>query len=84
MTLVKRLMAGVDGCRDGWLAVIQGGREVDALIAPDLKALLGAIPGALIAIDIPIGLPDRGSRDCDLQAPQRFHLYEVARSAMEN
>ncbi|MGH8178985.1 MAG: DUF429 domain-containing protein [Steroidobacter sp.] len=62
------LIAGVDGCREGWLAVVQRGRELRAFIAPDLNVLLSAIPDALIAIDIPIGLPDRGSRDCDLQA----------------
>jgi predicted RNase H-like nuclease len=62
------LIAGVDGCRGGWLAVIKQGRELRALIAPDFAALLGALPGALIGIDIPIGFPDRGARSCDVLA----------------
>lgn len=65
---MQQLIAGVDGCRGGWLAVVEHDRGLDALIAPDLETLLRRIPGALIGIDIPIGLPDRGSRSCDLQA----------------
>lgn len=30
--------------------------------------LLDAMTGVLIGVDIPIGLPDRGSRTCDVQA----------------
>lgn len=41
---------------------------MEARVAPDLETLLSAIPGVLIGIDIPIGLPDHGSRTCDLHA----------------
>lgn len=65
---MQQLIAGVDGCNGGWLAVVERNRELEALIAPDLETLLSRIPGARIGIDIPIGLPNHGSRSCDLQA----------------
>ena len=65
MTLV-----GIDGCRSGWIAVvISNAGEVSAhhlyliddvaAVAPDAK---------VIAIDIPIGLPEAGRRQADLAA----------------
>lgn len=65
---MTRILAGVDGCPGGWLAVIESERGLSALIVSDLKMLLDRIPGALIGIDIPIGLPDHGARSCDVQA----------------
>lgn len=65
---MQQVIAGVDGCSDGWLAVVECNRELLALIVPNLEMLLDKISGALIGIDIPIGLPDCGSRSCDLQA----------------
>jgi predicted RNase H-like nuclease len=55
-------LAGVDGCRTGWIAWIRiAGRS-----APDLRIfgrfadLVDALgPRAVIAVDMPIGLPDR-------------------------
>jgi len=64
---MQQLIAGVDGCNGGWLAVVKRGRELSAFIAPEVETLLRRISGALIGIDIPIGLPDHGSRTCDLQ-----------------
>ena len=65
-------LIGVDGCRGGWL-VAAGDASLAALrftfvvdLAP-LVALAGA-GEALIAIDMPIGLSDDGSRACDLAA----------------
>ena len=62
------LLAGVDGCRTGWVVVTDGG----AAVVPTFAAVLGSLPGdAIIAIDIPIGLADhyeRGGRACDRQA----------------
>lgn len=54
-------IAGVDGCRSGWLVAFQhrGTNEIRLRILPDLQALLDS-PEApqIIAIDMPIGLPD--------------------------
>jgi threonine dehydratase len=54
-------IAGVDGCRTGWLAALQhrGTGEIRIRILPDLQSLLDT-PEApqIIAIDMPIGLPE--------------------------
>jgi predicted RNase H-like nuclease len=65
---MDRIVAGVDGCSSGWLAVFYRDRGLEARIVHRLEQLLDSNPGALIGIDIPIGLPDRGSRTCDLLA----------------
>jgi predicted RNase H-like nuclease len=39
-------------------------------VLPDISAVLDNFPTALIAIDVPIGLPDRGKRACDVAARQ--------------
>ena len=66
-----RLICGVDGCRGGWV-VISKDLDTDAIFWRLYKNAweighLESYP-RVIAIDIPIGLPDRGSRACDLAA----------------
>lgn len=64
-------VAGVDGRRGGWVVAI-----VDLAAAPRLESLEYVAPLAptladdlaVIAIDMPIGLPDEGPRACDLAA----------------
>lgn len=66
-------IAGVDGCRHGWLAVIHDGDALDARLLSsdeDLVALFASC--AVAAIDIPIGLAERGSRACDVHARTRL------------
>lgn len=65
---MSKPVVGVDGCRSGWLAVIESAGQLDALIAPDLDTILTTTGAVLIGIDIPIGIPDQGSRSCDLLA----------------
>lgn len=53
--------AGVDGCRGGWVVATEGGLHVVSRFAEILAAVDG-----IVAVDIPIGLPETGSRrDCD-------------------
>ena len=65
------LVAGVDGCRAGWLCVVveaESGAAREAFIVPAIGALLGREDLAMIAIDIPIGIPgiaEPGGRACD-------------------
>lgn len=67
-------VGGVDGIRGGWVLVtaaldrrVPSSVEVVTSIAHVVERLdSGALTAA--AIDIPIGLPDTGSRPCDLQA----------------
>ncbi len=56
-------VAGVDGCRAGWVAVIRNLNDADDLslqIFPDFADLLTFAPIlSIIAVDMPIGLPER-------------------------
>ena len=62
-----RSVAGVDGCKAGWVLVRRDneGRFDGPLIIESLDDLP---PTDITLIDIPIGLPDRGRRDCDVAA----------------
>jgi predicted RNase H-like nuclease len=68
-----RYVAGIDGCRGGWCLAI-GEIDRDAVRVKvqvvDLfpAAVAAASDASEIAVDIPIGLPDRGARACDLIA----------------
>jgi predicted RNase H-like nuclease len=65
-------VAGVDGCRGGWVVVHDGA----AFVRSGFAAVLAALPpDTVVAVDIPIGLADRhepGGRDVDRAA--RVHL----------
>jgi predicted RNase H-like nuclease len=54
-------LAGVDGCRAGWIAVFAhaGGGEVAVRVVPRFADLLAPRAPAVLAVDIPIGLPER-------------------------
>ena len=59
-------VAGVDGCRGGWLCLEQAGNIVRAFVRGSFSQLLECLGNAtIIAIDIPIGLPEAGKRSCD-------------------
>jgi hypothetical protein len=65
-------LAGIDGCRAGWVAVIRDGDALETCIAvsdDELVALFAQC--AVVAIDVPIGLAERGARACDVHA-RRF------------
>jgi predicted RNase H-like nuclease len=65
-------IAGIDGCRRGWVAATKDGNGIEARLLTsddDLVAFLGRC--AVAAIDIPIGLTERGARACDVHA-RRF------------
>lgn len=52
---------GVDGCKGGWIAVWRGqGLQTVMQVYSNFSELADAFPSdAIIAVDIPIGLPDR-------------------------
>ena len=60
MSLADPVLVGVDGCKAGWVAAFR--RPADppsAIVFPAFSALVQAFPDdAVIAIDMPIGLPD--------------------------
>lgn len=68
------IVAGVDGCPGGWIAVV---RRVDDPQSARIDAfrtfldVLASGPFAMVAVDIPIGLPERarlGGRAADVEA----------------
>ncbi|HEX7189722.1 MAG TPA: DUF429 domain-containing protein [Actinomycetes bacterium] len=58
---------GVDGCRAGWVGALVEDNEVAWLALPDIRAALD-VDAAVVAVDMPLGLPPRGRRECDLLA----------------
>ena len=60
---------GVDGCRGGWV-VAEADPDLNNLnfkLVPDLSGVCDdARP--LVVIDVPIGLPEAGARQCDMEA----------------
>ncbi len=58
---------GVDGCRGGWVVAVVEGDEVTWQRVTRFVDVLAA-GGDAIGVDMPIGLPAYGRRDCDLAA----------------
>jgi predicted RNase H-like nuclease len=63
---------GVDACKSGWVGIALTERSVSAYAAAEITALVedAAADGPLevVAVDIPIGLPDMGRRQADVLA----------------
>lgn len=60
---------GVDGCRAGWV-VAELSRGVRLSLLPDFASVM-ALPGAMLALDMPVGLADGARvqpRVCDAEA----------------
>jgi predicted RNase H-like nuclease len=67
------MLVGVDGCRGGWIGVIDDGGRLKSRVFLDWSRLMAELHRAtLIGVDIPIGLPQKGSRACDLVARRRL------------
>ncbi|UCC71519.1 MAG: DUF429 domain-containing protein [Gemmatimonadota bacterium] len=76
----RRFVAGVDGCKDGWVVVLlelNGGRSVidESCRVVDSFQNIIALPESprFVGVDMPIGLPTvaiPGGRACDRQARQ--------------
>lgn len=66
---MSSVLLGVDGCEGGWLVVRLEADNLAASIQSTLADILASAPrDAVIAIDIPIGLPTSGARRCDVDA----------------
>ncbi len=69
---------GVDGARGGWIGVRRrGGGTPEVVVAPRWDKLPVA---DVLCVDMPVGLPDRGRRGCDLAArallgPRRSSVF---------
>ncbi|MCU0867909.1 MAG: DUF429 domain-containing protein, partial [Planctomycetes bacterium] len=66
------VVAGVDGCRSGWVIVERAvGGEVSVRVEPQIRRVLLDARLAVVGIDVPIGLLDAaepGGRECDRRA----------------
>ena len=63
---------GVDGCPGGWLAVTEDpDGSLTARVVATFSELVWSFPStAVFGVDIPIGLPEEGARQCELNARQ--------------
>ena len=63
---------GVDACKAGWVGIALGDPEPRAYVAADIESLVRQAeqhgPLGVVAVDIPIGLPDHGRRLADVLA----------------
>lgn len=63
---------GVDACKAGWVGLVLTGLNCGAYVADTIDELVEMAdadgPLAVVAIDIPIGLPDRGRRQAEVLA----------------
>jgi predicted RNase H-like nuclease len=72
------LVAGVDGCRAGWVCVVldaESGKPERVFIAAAFVEIAALVDVVRIAVDMPIGIPDHimpGGRGCDTAL--RAHL----------
>jgi predicted RNase H-like nuclease len=66
----RGLAVGVDGYRKGWVAVVlRDGRYESAAVFDRIRGVIDAHgAAAAIGVDIPIGVPDAGTRACDRAA----------------
>ena len=62
---------GLDGARGGWAGALVRGQDVQWLVLHDIRAAL-ALDVDVVAVDMPIGLPDTGRRACDLAAKRQL------------
>jgi predicted RNase H-like nuclease len=80
------MVGGLDGCAGGWVFVtfpVDGEGSTSVMVVSDLIPVLAMIEGGELSaagIDIPIGLPDRDPRPCDLAArkmigPRRSSVF---------
>lgn len=91
---MTRWVAGVDGCPGGWIAALRRLGEAGPVVVrvvPDLAALCdGPEAPAVVAVDIPIGLPERvgaGGRTAEqlvrpLLGPRRASVFPTSARAV--
>jgi len=65
----EQRVLGVDACRGGWIGIALHGERIEGYVAADIEQLVRATAAdgqvTVVAIDIPIGLPDHGVRKAD-------------------
>jgi predicted RNase H-like nuclease len=65
-------VAGVDGCPAGWIAVLwDGGDRLASQLCPTFTEVM-TLPAEVIAVDMPIGLPERSGRPPEREVRARL------------
>lgn len=75
------MVAGIDACGGGWVVVLTEGTSPLRLVRARVyktfdEAASDATTASAIGVDIPIGLMDRGFRQCDLLAREMMGRYK--------
>lgn len=69
------VVLGIDACKAGWVGVLVAGGTARIHVAQTVRALAEDADAqawaAVVAVDIPIGLPDAGQRAADVLARRR-------------
>ena len=66
------LVAGVDGCPAGWIAALwDGAQELTSRLCPSFAEVM-VLPAQIIAVDMPIGLPERSGRPPEREVRARL------------
>lgn len=72
-------IVGVDGCRGGWVAALATSSDPTHLVAVEVHAHIAPLIDrvrsgeiAVLAIDMPMGLPAAGPRRCDIETRARL------------
>lgn len=68
--MTTRPVLGVDGCRGGWVGALLVDDRVELCVGGTISRLLSTVRLApeVVGIDIPLGLPDTGARQADVEA----------------
>ncbi len=69
------VVGGLDGCRGGWILATLGPDDLAVWLAPAFAAVVAQVEAAAleaVAVDMPIGLPDDGTRAADTEARRRL------------
>lgn len=75
MSLRFPRIAGIDGCRSGWLIVEANGdlSKAELQFAPNWNSVNCA--AKIVAVDMPIGISQRGVRQCEVEARKLLSPY---------
>ena len=83
-------VAGIDGCKGGWVGLALSEAETSAAAGPTIASVLASLgPVEVVAVDVPIGLARSGHRAADVAArgllgPRRSTIFPTpVRAALE-
>ncbi|HMS55393.1 MAG TPA: DUF429 domain-containing protein [Fimbriimonadaceae bacterium] len=62
------MLIGIDGCPNAWIAITFANNQIASERVTDLAEFIDRTNPKVVAIDIPIGLVETGSRTCDIRA----------------